>query len=84
MACRARARACYEKHVGHTLGSPEQHRTPTPSTSAMPPPPPRQPTTYNGNIYDLPSNLARGVHDLPPIPAPSCQGYLSATSTGMG
>ena len=66
-----RDRARYQEHVSHTLGSPKQRRTPTPSTSAMPPPPPpRQSTTYNGNVYTLPSNLAVGVHNLPPMSAP--------------
>ena len=76
-----RARACYQERVSRTLGSPEQRRAPTPSTSAMPPPPPRQPTTYNGTVYGLPSNLAIGVHNLIPMPAPSHWGRPSATST---
>ena len=33
-----RGTACYQECLHCTLGSPEQHRTPTPSISAMPPP----------------------------------------------
>jgi len=65
-----RGRARHQERIHRTLGSPEQRRTPTPSTSAMPPPPPRQLAIYNDNAYNLPSNLAIGVHNLLPMPAP--------------
>jgi hypothetical protein len=67
----------HQERLQRNMGSPEQHRIPSASTTlfnALPPPPPSisAPVSFNGQSFNhLPAHIVAGMRNLQPFPTTS-------------